>query len=62
MAQDNVKTDEVTYGDFKGNPIITLPIGQRGFTFGISKAKAIIKYFDEIKDFVDKHSENKNSS
>ena len=50
---ETAKTDEVTFGEYKGNKIITLPIGPRGgFTFGLTKARAIIKYLDDIKAFI----------
>jgi hypothetical protein len=50
------KQDEVTVGEYKGNPVITLPIGPRGgFTFGLTKARAIIKYLDDIKAFIEKN-------
>ena len=54
MAEnETVKTEEVTIGEYKGNPIISLPIGPRGgFTFGLTKARAIIKYLDDIKAFI----------
>lgn len=45
--------EEVTVGEYKGNPVISLPIGPRGgFTFGLTKARAIIKYLDDIKAFI----------
>ena len=42
-----------TIGDYKGNATISLPMGSRGFTFGKAKARAILEYVDEIRDFVD---------
>lgn len=55
MAENEApKQDEVIVGEYKGNPVITLPIGPRGgFTFGLTKARAIIKYLDDIKAFID---------
>ena len=57
MAENETpKPDEVTTGEYKGNPIITLPLGPRGgFTFGLTKARAILKYLDDIKNFIEKH-------
>ena len=57
MAEnETAKQDEVTIGEYKGNPVITLPIGPRGgFTFGITKARAILKYLDDIKAFIEKN-------
>jgi hypothetical protein len=53
---ETAKQDEVTVGEYKGNPVITLPIGPRGgFTFGLTKARAIIKYIDDIKGFIEKN-------
>jgi hypothetical protein len=53
---ETAKQDEVTVGEYKGNPVITLPIGPRGgFTFGLTKARAIIKYLDDIKGFIEKN-------
>jgi hypothetical protein len=53
---ETAKQDEVTVGEYKGNPVITLPIGPRGgFTFGLTKARAIIKYLDDIKTFIEKN-------
>lgn len=48
-----------TIEEFKGKPILRLPLVDdpspdvtwHWFTFGRSKAKAIVKYFDEIKKF-----------
>lgn len=54
-TKENSDSQEVTYGEFKGNPTITLPLGQRGFTFGLSKAKAIVEHIEKIKGFLEKH-------
>jgi hypothetical protein len=56
--EENVKKLDVTIGEYKGSPVITLPLSADGkfpFTFGLGKAKAILKYIDEIKKFVDEH-------
>jgi hypothetical protein len=57
MAEnETVKQEEVIIGEYKGNPVITLPIGPRGnFTFGLTKARAILKYLDDIKIFIEKN-------
>ena len=41
-------------GDFKGNKTLSIPFGKdnEAFSFGVVKAKAIIKYFAEITQFV----------
>lgn len=52
-ASDPTEAKEpATIGEYKGHPTINLPMGSRGFSFGISKAKTIIDYIDEIRDFV----------
>jgi hypothetical protein len=60
--EDNEKKLDVTIGEYKGSPVITLPLSADGkfpFTFGLGKAKAILKYIDEIKKFVDEHDKKK---
>lgn len=55
MTQEvQVESKEVvTIGNYKGHPTISLPMGGgRDFKFGLSKAKAILEYVDEIRDFV----------
>jgi hypothetical protein len=54
MAENEApKQDEVIVGEYKGNPVITLPAGPRGgFTFGLTKARAIVQYLDDIKAFI----------
>lgn len=47
-----------TLGDFKGNPTITLQETEDSkypFTFGLNKARLILKELDAIKEFVDAH-------
>lgn len=42
-------------GEYKGSPVISLPLGESGkfwFTFGVSKAKAVIESIEEIRAFV----------
>jgi hypothetical protein len=60
--EENEKKLDVTIGEYKGSPVITLPLSADGkfpFTFGLGKAKAILKYYDEIKKFVDEHDKKK---
>jgi hypothetical protein len=48
------------YSTFKNRPVISLPLVEGGniwFTFGLSKAKLILEYLDEIKVFVREHDE-----
>lgn len=48
-------------GEFKGKPVIRIPVVENPspdtawhwFTFGKSKAKAIVKYYDAIKKFAE---------
>jgi hypothetical protein len=60
--EENEKKLDVTIGEYKGSPVITLPLSADGkfpFTFGLGKAKAILKYLDEIKKFVDENDKKK---
>ncbi len=46
--------------EFKGNPMLVLSQGDEDkfpFQFGLKKAKLILEYIEEIKAFVNKHSE-----
>ncbi len=46
------------FGVFKGNATISLPLIEGPnfkFTFGLTKAKLILEYFEEIEGFVNKH-------
>ncbi len=55
---ENAEKIPAKIGEFKGNAVITLPIGNSerySFTFGVSKAKAILEYLDDIKKFVEEH-------
>ena len=46
---------EVTFGEYKRHKTISLPLngGDKTFTFGLSKAKSIIQYYEEIKKFAE---------
>jgi len=47
--------------DFKGHPLLVLKefeTDERGFSFGLKKAKLIISNLDAVKDFI-KESEEK---
>ncbi len=47
----------VTYGEYKGNKTISLPLVEGStfkFTFGLTKAKLILEYLEEIKEFIEK--------
>jgi hypothetical protein len=60
--EESGKILEVTVGEYKGSPVISLPMtadGKFPFTFGLGKAKAILKYLEEIKKFVDQYDKKK---
>jgi hypothetical protein len=40
--------------EFKGNPMIEIPVGKDGeaWGFGLNKARAILKYMKDIEKFV----------
>ena len=53
---------EVTISEYKGFPVISLPLDEKGkypFSFGVAKAKAIVKYIEDIKKFVKDNSADK---
>jgi hypothetical protein len=56
MAYERTKRiiNQPEVGDFKGNKTLSIPFGKENeaFSFGVVKAKAIIKYFAEITQFV----------
>ncbi|GEM_PF-253096 len=63
MADEEKKGAKI--GEFKGNPVISLPVGgsdRYPFTFGLSKAKAILEYIDDIRKFVEEHDSKKEES
>ncbi len=63
MADEEKKGAKI--GEFKGNPVISLPVGgsdRYPFTFGLSKAKAILEYIDDIKKFVEDNDTKKEES
>lgn len=51
-----------TYGEYKGRPTISLPLVEGSsfkFTFGITKARLILEYLSEIKEFASKYESKK---
>lgn len=49
-----------TESEFKGNPMIVLSQGEEDkfpFQFGLKKAKLIVEHIEDIKKFIEKHSE-----
>lgn len=54
--QDTNSGNGPSESEFKGRPILTLNPGEKyPFSFGLSKAKLILQYIDEIKAFVEKY-------
>lgn len=46
------KVTEPTQSEYKGHKVLTIPQGNgKPFTFGQSKAKAMVTYYDSIKQF-----------
>jgi hypothetical protein len=48
--------DECYYGEDLGRPLFTIKLKKGIFRFGIGKACMILKYIDEIREFVDMYS------
>jgi hypothetical protein len=53
---------QVKQSEYKGKPTLSLPVGENSktgevfyFTFGLTKAKAIIEHMDSIEDFIIQH-------
>lgn len=40
-------------GEYKGHPVISLPYQGGGFSFGLGKAKSVLKFLEDIKKFVE---------
>lgn len=60
--EENENKMGVTIGEYKGSPVITLPLtadGKYPFTFGLGKAKTILKYIDEIRKFVEENDKSR---
>ncbi len=56
-----MKTQKATIGSYKGQPTISLPMGDSGkfsFTFGLRKARAVLDYLDDIRAFVKSQDEH----
>ena len=59
--EEEHKQAEPTISEFKGKPVLRIPIvdnpspdtSWHWFTFGKSKAKAIVKFYDAIKRFAE---------
>jgi len=54
MAEEEKAKPQI--GEYKGKPVITLnPDSRFPFTFGVAKAKLILEYLDEIRNFVQEY-------
>jgi hypothetical protein len=59
--EEDKKESQPMISEFKGKPVLRIPIVEEPspdttwhwFTFGKSKAKAIVKYYDVIKKFAE---------
>ena len=60
-AKKEEQSTEPAIGEFKGKPVIRIPIvdnpspdtAWHWFTFGKNKAKAIVKFYEQIKKFAE---------
>jgi len=62
IKEDSMSDEkEVTIGEYKGSPTISLPTGNTKFpfTFGLTKAKLILTYIEEIRKFVEEYDKPK---
>lgn len=63
MNKERRTISEPERGEYKNHSVISLPLidgdNKEGipFTFGMRKAEAIVKYIDEIREFVDDENE-----
>lgn len=57
MSKDSKNNiSKPTVGEYKGSKILSLPTGSNyPFSFGLTKARLIIKYFKHIKRFVNEN-------
>lgn len=60
----NTPTDRKPKRDeYRGNPLLVLPMGEdREFSFGVGKARAILKHIEEIKKFVSEFEPNQTAA
>lgn len=45
----------VEFGKYKGNPTVTVKGPHSPCTFGLGKARSVVKVFSQIKDWVDRN-------
>ena len=48
----------ITEEEYKGHPVLRFSGAFRPFSLGVSKCKVILKSFDQIKSFIEKHDKN----
>jgi len=48
----------ITEEEYKGHPVLRFSGAFRPFSLGVSKCKVILKSFDRIKSFIEKHDKN----
>jgi hypothetical protein len=48
----------ITEEEYKGHPVLRFSGAFRPFSLGMSKCKVILKSFDRIKSFIEKHDKN----
>lgn len=61
MPETNEEYPDVIIGEYKGSPVISLPLTKDGrvkFTFGLTKAKAVLRCLDDIKEFVEENEKD----
>ncbi len=48
----------ITEEEYKGHPVLRFSGAFRPFSLGMSECKVILKSFDRIKSFIEKHDKN----
>jgi hypothetical protein len=53
IAQSETASRKTRRDEYRGNPLICIPMGEnREVSFGVGKARAILAYLDDIREFV----------
>lgn len=57
-SDDKITLTAPVEGDYKGHPTISIPTGKSGkpFTMGVTKAHAVLKWLEAVKQFATKHA------
>ncbi|MBN2061698.1 MAG: hypothetical protein JW882_14905 [Deltaproteobacteria bacterium] len=53
VSGSGTKIESPAIGEYKGHAIITIPMNGKGFSFGMTKAKAILEHVEDIRRFVE---------